>query len=343
MGVNQQDAVVVALYASALLDYLRLRGIEPAQLYSNTHLDTIKRIETHQQTTVSQWLSMFEIARDTLNEPDFAIKAGASITIRHIGVLGRVIMSCATLGEGIMQIRRYIRLVGEFSMPRMEIRDDRAHFILSWPYEEAPQPPEVAVQFLLAARITLSRWLTGRPDLAWEAHFYFPKPDDISTYQEVFRAPVFFDQEENRSVMPASDLDLPLVAADKNLKSKAEAEANAVLKQLSNETDLIQSLRRLLIDNLETGQSSLEQAAAQLNMNPRTLQRRLREEGVTFRHVFDEVRLTRARQYLADPKLQLAEIAFLLGYSEQSAFQYAFKQWTNLTPGEFRERTTSSN
>ena len=73
-------------------------------------------------------------------------------------------------------------------------------------------------------------------------------------------------------------------------------------------------------------------------MSTRTLHRRLEEHGRSFRDVISEVRRVRAEAYLRTPAISLAEVAFLLGYSEQSTFQHAFKRWVGVTPGEFRAR-----
>lgn len=331
---DYKKAKVTAAYAAALVDYVRSRGLDPQKLYANSGLPDLESLAARGQISFRDWLKMFDIAADALGEPDLALKAGASIKIKHLGVLAQVIMNCATIGEAFLQLARYIRLLGEFGQPELKIHGDSAHLIWGWPYPS--DPPVALVLFMQAARTSLVRWLTSRPDMVGDVYFYFPAPADTVIYKEIFGGKLFFGQATNKIVIPASYLQAPIVCADESWRKLAEIEASAVLHQLSGESELQQQLKKSLISKLELGCVSLDEAARELGMTSRTLQRKLDAEGQSFRRILDEVRLARAQNYLRDPKLSLADVTFLLGYAEQSAFQYAFKQWTGETPGEYR-------
>mgnify|MGYP006141124033 CR=1 FL=1 len=162
-------------------------------------------------------------------------------------------------------------------------------------------------------------------------------------YQRIFGGRLIFDAPVNMLVIPEDYLRAPIALADPDWRRRAEREASVVLKQLSGDTEFMRRLKASLIGKLEFGRASLDEAATDLGLTPRTLQRKLVAEGTRFRAVLDEVRLARAEHYLRDPKLRLADVAFLLGYTEQSAFQYAFKQWTGQTPGQFRAGATTAD
>lgn len=333
-GGSFQSAVVSAAYASALLDYLRVQGLDPDALYTRSPLPSFEQLLARGQLSLGEWMRMFEIAAEALDDPDLALKAGAQINIRHMGVLGQVLMNCSHVADAAAQLSRYIRLLGEFGQPQVEIHGTEAHLIWTWPYDCAP--PVALVQFMQAARATLTRWLTSRPDIRGDAHFFFPAPADTRVYERLFGGALHFNAPVNKIVVEARYLQAPIVLADESWRRRAEREARVVLQRLAGETELSQQLRKLLLDRLELGRACLDEAARELGLHPRALQRRLDAEGTSFRSLLDEVRLIRARQHLQDPRLRLAEVAFLLGYSEQSAFQYAFKQWTGKTPGEYR-------
>jgi len=97
------------------------------------------------------------------------------------------------------------------------------------------------------------------------------------------------------------------------------------------------AVRRCLAGDLCNGQPTLQQIAPRLHMSPRTLHRRLDDEGTSFRHVLTEVRRELAARHLTERRLGVSEIAFLLGFSEPSAFHRAFKRWTGHAPLAFRE------
>jgi AraC-like DNA-binding protein len=96
------------------------------------------------------------------------------------------------------------------------------------------------------------------------------------------------------------------------------------------------AVRRHLASELDKGQPTLEQIAPRLHMSSRTLRRRLDEEGTSFRQILGEVRRELASRYLMEGRLSVGEIAFLLGFSEPSAFHRAFKQWTGHAPHAYR-------
>ncbi|HAT32227.1 MAG TPA: AraC family transcriptional regulator, partial [Janthinobacterium sp.] len=97
-------------------------------------------------------------------------------------------------------------------------------------------------------------------------------------------------------------------------------------------------VRAAIIRNLSRGQVRLPAIADELKLSPRTLQRKLSESGASFQQVLDEARFALAKDYLRQPGLSLVDIAFLLGYQEQSAFTHAFKEWAGANPGAYREQ-----
>lgn len=113
----------------------------------------------------------------------------------------------------------------------------------------------------------------------------------------------------------------------------------AVLQRLPKGEAAADAVRRCLSGELCNGQPTLEQIAPRLHMSPRTLHRRLDDEGTSFRQVLTDVRRELATRHLKERQLPVSEIAFLLGFSEASAFHGAFKRWTGNAPIAFRELT----
>lgn len=138
-------------------------------------------------------------------------------------------------------------------------------------------------------------------------------------------------------VFPKEYLNAPIASASgQDSQRRAQSGAQTLLKELAGETEFIRQTQLVISRGLGLGRIALKQIAVELDLSVRTLQRRLNQQGQTFREVLDEVRAARAHDYLSDPILPLSQIAFLLGYTEQSTFQSAFRRWTGVAPGRYR-------
>ena len=137
-------------------------------------------------------------------------------------------------------------------------------------------------------------------------------------------------------------LERPLLAQNRDLFAYLDRHAQALQQKLDRAPSLAFRVRELLVERLRDGEPDQPSIARALGLSERTLQRRLSEENASFASLVDEVRADLARLYLGDPKLAIFEIAFLLGYSEPSAFNRAFKRWTGQSPSEFRNDPSPS-
>lgn len=336
-----QTPTISTAYARLLFDYLRALGRNPASILPAAQVAEIETNHSHAQTSRTAWLEMIASITAQSDDPNLALKIGEAFQVRHLGVAGYVLISCATLGEAGQQVVRYYRLMGDVGSSQVHRRGEWAEDIFQW--TEAGLPPPVLEQLWAAATVTLGRWLTGCNDLAWEAHFRFPRPADISAYERIFQGTLHFGQPATKLVFPAHVLELPIAMGNPELRTMAEAQAAAILKALETEPEILRRTRLLIEQRLGIGRASLDEVAPMLGLSARTLHRRLAECGCSFRELVDTVRRTRAEVFLRNPTVTLAEIAFLLGYSEQSTFQHAFKRWTGQTPGEFRTGITNTH
>ncbi len=132
-------------------------------------------------------------------------------------------------------------------------------------------------------------------------------------------------------------MDLPIKTADSGLLKILERYCREILGRRPAAPTLVYQVRELIADLLTTGEPNIDTVAAALNMSSRTLERRLRAEGLAYRQVLDELRQQLAERYLADKRLGLAQITYLLGYSEPTAFNRAFRRWTGATPTQYRK------
>lgn len=175
-----------------------------------------------------------------------------------------------------------------------------------------------------------ARWNPAQVLLARRA------PPDRALYGRFFGAPVRFDADENALVFPRRWLDQPVASADPLLYRHLEQEATA--RHARQPTSLGGELRQLLRKSMASRKTGVGDIAKQLHMHERTLNRRLREEGTSYRRELEKVRYQIARQLLADTLMPLARIAGTLGYADTTAFSRAFKRWSTTSPAVWRER-----
>ncbi|KAB2888831.1 MAG: AraC family transcriptional regulator [Kofleriaceae bacterium] len=200
------------------------------------------------------------------------------------------------------------------------------------------QPGRQASEFTLATLVAITGQIAGvdiRP-LAVELP-HAPPADDLTAYEAVFGVPPRMRRPVGAVELARSDLDRPCPAADPHLSEVILRQANALLAARPGpSTTYGDRVRRYLVDHLGGNAVSLASAAESLKLSERSLQRRLAAEDTSFDALVDELRRELALRYLADRSMAIGEVAYLLGYSEPSAFHRAFKRWTGSTPAEIR-------
>lgn len=332
------QAQIAAFYARGLVDYLRLRGVDASTLLPEVPMARPEAMAISPEVSLTGWARLLDAAAVALGEPDFPAKAGESLQVHHLGALGQVLMHCATLEEVYRQLARYIRLLGQIGQPVLTIRGAEAHLLWQWPYA-GPAPQSVAL-FMLAARVRFMRWLSGRHDLNVDACFHGAAPATVEGFTRVFGGKVEFGAAESKLIFPASYLALPVVVADDDFRPDASEYAETQPGTLAT-PPLLREIKSVLMRRLSSGRVHLCETAMSLHLSTRTLQRKLSELGLHYQEVLDQARAESAEQLLRDPTIPLSQIAFLLGYSEQSTFQTAYRRWRGVSPGRSRREQRS--
>lgn len=250
-------------------------------------------------------------------------------------MLGYMTLSCGTLAEAIERLARYERLVGEPSRSILSENDGFAE--LRWRSPFSPRPPAPLAETALAAWTAFGRWMLGGQRLEVEAAcFQHPAPADIREHERIFGGRVLFGQDHSALLFRRDYLEMPLPRRTLEPRQGAERPTLRRVRDLPPES-FDRRLDYALRVAVERGRPRLEEVAADLGMHPRTLQRSLKAHGDSFQARLDQVRRDIAQELLREGRLNLLEIALILGFSEQSAFQRAFKRWTGMTPGRWRE------
>jgi AraC-like DNA-binding protein len=166
-------------------------------------------------------------------------------------------------------------------------------------------------------------------------------PVHTAEHVRIFGAPLSFGSEANTLVIDRAFIDRQVPAADERLYPILRRYLDRVVKEMPREDRTLSSIRQVIGDSIREGDPKLDDVARKVTMSTRTLQRRLKEQGVDFKGLVDDTRRRLSLNYLADSAHTPADVAYLLGYSEVSAFNRAFKRWTGTTPSSYRRRAPS--
>jgi AraC-like DNA-binding protein len=167
-------------------------------------------------------------------------------------------------------------------------------------------------------------------------HLPWSAPNDITEYERVFGCLTTFNKDEVAIILKKEHVEEEIVTADYDLLRILVAHAEEKSQQINQESGFVTLVKQSVLKLVKPEFPTLEQVAGHLNISPRTLQRRLKEEGCIYKELIDQLRQEFAINYLKKPDLNIGDIAYLLSYADTSAFTRAFKRWKGKTPNEYR-------
>lgn len=280
---------------------------------------------------------LLEDAADATGRDDVALRFAEGMAWADLGVLGYVLINSPTVGGAIANLRRYFAIQQSAGVFTLDVEGARARlgYRLRLPPHEPPRQHTLVV---LAMFVRLVRERTAVP--AWapaEVTLPFGPPARPSNERAWFAAPVRYGAPAASLVFASDVLRTPFVAADAALLPILVRHADECIARLPPlDDDVLGEARRLVASLLGASAISVDDVATRLGTSARSFQRHLRTEHVSFKQLVDEVRLGMARRHLADPAMSLTETAFMLGYSELSAFSRAFRRWTGTSAQAYR-------
>jgi AraC-like DNA-binding protein len=311
---------------------LRRAGIEPALLS-----DPENRIPFH------CYVQLLESAAVATGDDLLGLHVGAMQSIQVVGVLGYVLQSSPDVRTQMVHTTRYFALHQEGAAITLRNAGPVTEFVYTV-FDPQVSLHRQDAESTLALAVAQWRALTGQP--GWSplsVHFEHPAPVKKQELVRFFGCPVYFSDSFDGLRFPSTFLDTPIQSADAGLHAILMRYAEESLSRHKDTTSLAGRTRRLITASLATGSATIDEVAERLAMTSRTLQRRLEDEGLQFSHLVDATRKELAAQYLRDPNLGLTDTAFLVGYSDLTAFHRAFRRWFKQTPLEFQKQAQQSH
>lgn len=338
-GVPLPRVTQCTLSIRLMWPFVRVIGADPRGMEHLASLGIGPEEFANPATRIPHTLSQ-QLLRETIErigDPTLGLKAGEQIDSGDFDVLEHAARCSATLGEATQCMARYYRLMSDAA--EITLVEEGPH--VAWRYrvtDGVPQEP-ASNDFAVAAAMSFSRRNSTdyRPPI--EVHLAHQKPSYASEYERVFDCPVRFGTVYNTIVMDRARLSAPMLRANPSMSHAFELQLRQLLDKLRQSEGVAGRVREEVASQLSGRGVSMHATAKSLAMSVATLRRRLEAEGITFARIVDDLRKGLAEQYLTNPGLTITEVAFLLGFSNVTAFHRAFKRWTGASPATYRARS----
>lgn len=265
--------------------------------------------------------------------PDIIFRFSKYIGLSDLGILGYTVINSETLGQALDVYARFASLSYinfGFNVERTEDRVSlRPSQLLASRLERE--------DFIASKYHMLLRMLPQAADASHiEVDLDYMAPAYVDSYAGFFHSPFHFDRPELRISFPAGWLQTTVSSADHDLYLLCEAQCNEMLSEHGEVGEIVEKVRRLLLQPGATG-LSLESAADALRMSTRTLREHIYAAGTTYKQIVVDVRMSLAKRYLLESHMSVKEIAYRLNYSQPNAFGRAFKNVFGVSPVVLRQ------
>lgn len=276
--------------------------------------------------------------------PDFGLRVGQSVTPGTYPVLGMTLLSCQNLLQVLEQVVRYESLNHDLGTSHFEHGSKQSTY--SWVPNKLiciSNKSELCFHLVLsvfAGIYTFAPWLVNRSIPIKRIEISGAEPVNSEQYKSFFDTEIKYNRPVNSMVVDSDILTWPVMNEDSTAFYALTTYAKTLLDSKEQSKDITHQLTAILPEALHRQAFRIDDVASQLDMSTRTLQRKLKELGQSYKALLDDTRKKIAEMYLLDTTLSINEIAFLIGYQEQSSFNHAFKSWNGVSPSRYREQNS---
>jgi len=338
MHAQASDATVRAAALQGLAALVANAGVDFDRLVRQQGLDPVLMNDPEYRISFRQHVDLLDAAAVATRDDFIGLHMGASQSMQAIGVLGYALMASPDVRTQLANSARYFTLHQDSAAISLHVDGDIAEMSYGV-FDPRVTLHRHDAEATLALSVQQWRLATGQPGWApISVHFEHPMPGSDRELRRFFGCPVHFSECFEGLRFPTAFLDTPVKSADAALLAILQRYADDSLARHGDSTTLVGRTRRLIAAALASGGATIDKVAHHLAMTPRTLQRRLSDERLQFTELVDSTRRDLAVQYLRDPRISLTDTAFLVGYSDLTAFHRAFRRWFNQTPLEFQRQ-----
>ncbi len=324
-----------------MLDRLRDQDISERALFRGTNISPRDIHDNDSLLTFEQVIAFITNAARLTTSPGLGLWIGSRETPADWGTLGYAMLSCSSVGEVLKTIMHFHQTAASMTNGVLSVNEGLATLALIPPTPLKEALPTVIEEHMTATKSALellseTKMPVVRIDLAYK------KPDYHRMYRNYFSCPIQFDSPRNQMVFEADYLNTNVSIANPFSARLARQICDDQRAKLVHETDFLSHVRYLIL--LEGNNfPNAESVAAKLKITSRTLRNRLAHQNTSFQKMLDDTRKQLALSYLDSSRLNVDEIAMLLGFSDRSNFRRAFRKWVGCSPSDYRSKSLSQH
>ncbi|MGB3294730.1 MAG: AraC family transcriptional regulator [Phormidesmis sp.] len=339
------EATFSIAIARDIIQYVVAQGVEAQCLYGAAKIEPTWLNDPDRQISGEVLRQLWREAVSQTGDQNLGLHIGAAFDLSAIGIVGYVLLNCQTYRQVLEKLSQYTRLFSQGVAVHHRVLASRAQCdfeivgnIENYLLNEPRQP----IESTFAALISATQQLTGKKLLTSAVSFQHSLPESgADEHQKLFQAPVQFSQSVNRIVFEPACLSWAVRSANSTLLSVFERHADTMLS--AQNPTYRQKVVEAITQSLHGEVPLIEAIARHLTLSVRQLQRELQAENTSYQQLLEDTRKALSLQHLQNPETSIHDIAFMLGFSEPSAFHRAFKRWTQQTPNSYRKSQLPSN
>ena len=304
----------------------------------NAHHSSVELQQNAKYIPIDLLFDVYELG-DQRAGASFSVKQGKQLVCDDYGTLGLSWKTCWLAKEVIDRLERFMVLVTDYGS--LQIEEVNGITKINLFRDASRRGVEISNEVSFVMIVNVLQEVTGKDITPVRVDFKH-SCSDISQFQDFFRCPVNFAQPIYSLQFKTNDLNVQTIKADKSINAYLEERMAEEKRGIhSNADQLLKEVHQLIAESLPSGIPSIIQVSEYLGMSARTLKRRLSDKGHTFRDYVQNIQQEVATSLIRNSSQSMAEIAFQTGFSEQSAFNRAFKRWTGQSPLDYQKQQRS--
>ncbi|MBW4689916.1 MAG: AraC family transcriptional regulator [Komarekiella atlantica HA4396-MV6] len=334
-----KEATFSVYITRGIVQYVARYGVDSDSLCAAVGIEPALLKMPDQRITGTLHSAVWWEALKRTGDENLGLHLGEAFNLATFGIVGYVLVNCQTFEQVLEKLSRYTHLFSQGAYIHFcvseglvfcdcDIVDHLKNYLL--------KEPRQAIESTFASLLTATQMLTGKPLCPLAIWFQHSRPADISEHERIFQTKLYFSMPKNRIIFDANCLNWSVLSANSNLLSVFEQHAQAMLDAINREDEYTRKVVEAIAQKLKGELPSIEAIAHSLAISVRQLQRELQAEGTSYQQLLDETRKQLSLRHLKNHNTPIHDVAFLLGFSEPSAFHRAFKRWTGQTPRAYR-------